>query len=53
VKTASELFVNLRCMQLKNKQALVYVGGGVTKDSNPELEWEETVNKTQTMMSVL
>lgn len=53
VKTTSDLFVNLRCMQLKNKYALVYIGGGITKDSNPELEWEETVNKTHTMVNVL
>ena len=53
VKITSELFVNLRCMQIKNQQAFIYVGGGITKDSNPELEWEETVNKTQTMLRVL
>ncbi|OUS00825.1 isochorismate synthase [Flavobacteriales bacterium 33_180_T64] len=53
VKTASQLFVNLRCMQFKNQQALIYVGGGITIDSNPEEEWEETVSKTRTMLSVL
>jgi len=51
--TSSDLFVNLRCMQLKENKAYIYVGGGITKDSNPKLEWEETVNKTQTMLSVL
>ncbi len=51
--TVSNLFVNLRCMQLNNDQALIYVGGGITKDSDPEAEWEETVNKTQTIKSVL
>ena len=53
VKTVSNLFVNLRCMQLKNKQALIYVGGGVTKDSIAENEWQETVNKTETIKAVL
>jgi isochorismate synthase len=53
IRTTSELFVNLRCMQIKNKQALVYVGGGITQGSDPELEWEETVSKTKTMMRVL
>ncbi|WP_452226136.1 chorismate-binding protein [Lacinutrix cladophorae] len=53
VKTVSNLFVNLRCMQLKNKAALVYVGGGITKDSVAENEWQETVNKTQTIQAVL
>ncbi len=41
----SELYVNLRCMQLKDKQAILYVGGGITKDSIPKDEWEETQNK--------
>lgn len=53
VKTVSRLFVNLRCMQIKNKEALIYVGGGITKDSNPEQEWEETVSKAETMKHVL
>jgi isochorismate synthase len=52
VKTASELFVNLRCMQIKNQHILIYVGGGVTLGSLPEKEWDETVNKTQTMLNI-
>lgn len=50
---STQLYVNLRCMQLKNNEALVYIGGGVTKSSNPENEWNETVSKTQTMKQVL
>jgi len=53
VKTVSHLFVNLRCMQIKNNQALIYIGGGITKDSNPLQEWEETVSKAETMKRVL
>jgi len=53
VKTQSNFYVNLRCMQLRNDKAIIYVGGGITKDSNPENEWEETVNKTQTIGNVL
>ena len=53
VKTQSNFYVNLRCMQLKDNKALIYVGGGITKDSNPEKEWEETVNKTKTIGKVL
>lgn len=53
VKTVSNLFVNLRCMQLTDVKASIYVGGGITKDSFSELEWEETVNKTETMKKVL
>ena len=53
IKTVTNLFVNLRCLQLKNNQALIYVGGGITKDSNPEKEWEETVAKSLTIKSLL
>ncbi len=53
VKKVSNLYVNLRCMQLQDNNAIIYVGGGITKDSNPENEWIETVNKTNTMKKVL
>ncbi|TPN89036.1 chorismate-binding protein [Aquimarina algicola] len=49
----SDLFVNLRCMQLKQDKAIIYVGGGITKDSIPEKEWQETIKKTATMKKVL
>jgi len=49
----TELYVNLRCMQLKERQALLYIGGGITEDSIPENEWQETVNKAKIMKSVL
>ena len=53
IKSTTTFFVNLRCMQLKDNKACIYVGGGVTKDSNAEKEWEETVAKTNTMLRVL
>ncbi len=49
----SSLFVNLRCMEIEENKAILYVGGGITKDSIPEKEWRETVNKTETMKKVL
>jgi len=49
----TDLFVNLRCMKIENNQASLYIGGGITKDSIPENEWVETVNKAQTMKKVL
>ena len=33
--------------------AVIYVGGGITLDSNPLDEWFETCNKTNTIKSVL
>ena len=52
MKTETELFVNLRCLRLKENSATLFVGGGVTKDSVPELEWEETVAKSRTILDV-
>lgn len=49
----SDLFVNLRCMQIKEKQAHLYIGCGITKDSIPEKEFIETVNKSLTMKRIL
>ena len=55
----SDLYVNLRCMQIKEDskraitQAHLYVGCGITKDSIPENEWKESVNKSATMKQVL
>lgn len=53
IKKSTELFVNLRCLKIVDDMAFIYVGGGVTKDSYPESEWEETVNKSSTMLKVL
>lgn len=49
---SSSLFVNLRCMQIRNSQAHLYMGCGITKDSIPENEWMESVNKSMTMKRV-
>ncbi|WP_417360322.1 isochorismate synthase [Galbibacter sp.] len=49
----AKLYVNLRCMQYLKQQLVLYVGGGITIDSVPELEWEETVNKGKTILNVV
>jgi isochorismate synthase len=49
----TNLFVNLRCMQLENKVASIYVGGGITAASNAKKEWEETVLKAEVIKKVL
>lgn len=49
----TSLFVNLRCVELENNLASIYVGGGITADSIPENEWEETVSKAEVMKKVL
>lgn len=51
--SASKLYVNLRCAQLSKNKLSLYVGGGFTSESNPLAEWEETVRKSETLLSVL
>ena len=50
---SSDIFVNLRSMQIKENEATLYMGCGITKESIPEKEWEESVNKSMTMKRVL
>ena len=40
-------------MEITNNTASIYIGGGITKDSVPEKEWEETVAKARVMKKVL
>ena len=49
----SDYYVNLRCMQLKEGSAIVYAGGGITLNSNPEQEFMETENKMKSMLRVI
>lgn len=52
----THLFVNLRCMRIIQEpfaKALLFIGGGITSASIPEQEWEETVEKSKVMKSVL
>jgi isochorismate synthase len=49
----SSLFVNLRCMNILDDNVSLFVGGGITKDSIPKNEWEETVSKSKVMKRVL
>ena len=53
VRKSSQLAVNLRCMQLKDKLAILYSGGGITKNSDPLIECMETENKIQTIKKAL
>lgn len=52
-KKASELYVNLRCMKINGRNAELFMGCGITKDSVPEKEYLETVNKSLTMKRIL
>ncbi|PIE86860.1 MAG: hypothetical protein CSA03_03090 [Bacteroidetes bacterium] len=49
----TDLFVNLRCAQIIGNEFFLYLGGGFTKDSIAEKEWEETENKSRTLLNIL
>lgn len=53
IEDQTDLFVNLRCMKIDNLQAHLFMGCGITKDSVPEKEWEESINKSATMKKIL
>lgn len=46
----ARLFINLRCMQIGENHIAIYCGGGITAASDPEEEWNETVQKSLTML---
>lgn len=48
-----ELYVNLRTMKIAENKLYLFVGGGITSDSIPQKEWEETHHKAQTLLSVI
>lgn len=49
----TDLFVNLRCMQIQQKTCTLYAGGGLLSSSILEDEWKETQNKMLTMQALL
>jgi isochorismate synthase len=53
VEGQSSIFVNLRTVRLKDGIATFYAGGGITEDSVPEQEWEETELKCNTLLRVI
>jgi isochorismate synthase len=48
-----QLYVNLRCMKVLDDRLILYIGGGITQESIPGDEWEETEIKADTLLSVL
>ena len=49
----SDLFVNLRCMKIVKNKAELFIGCGITQDSNPKAEYIESVNKSMTMKKII
>ena len=53
INEKSDVFVNLRCLQLFDNSFVLYSGAGITSSSVAEKEWEETDNKMLTLMNVM
>lgn len=53
INKASTLYVNLRCMQLFQDEAVLFAGAGVVADSEPEKEWLETELKMNTLLQII
>lgn len=49
----TDLYVNLRCMEIHGKVATLYAGGGILPSSEVTQEWEETREKMKTMKNIL
>jgi anthranilate synthase component I len=45
--------IALRCAVLKNQRAYFQAGAGIVADSDPQREYDETVNKARAMMKAL
>lgn len=52
IENRTNLFVNLRCMEVGSINS-IYVGCGITKDSEPQQEFLETQNKSETIKNII
>lgn len=53
INKKTNIFVNLRCLQLFENQFVLYSGAGITSSSVAEKEWLETDNKMKTLLNVM
>lgn len=49
----TDLYVNLRCMEIRPAEVKLYAGGGLLPSSDVRSEWTETGEKMKTMKSLL
>ncbi|MDO4164981.1 MAG: isochorismate synthase [Bacteroides sp.] len=49
----TDLYVNLRCMNIGEQELTLYAGGGLLPSSELEDEWQETEKKLQTMRRIV
>jgi isochorismate synthase len=49
----TDLFVNLRCMKITPAYISLYIGGGITLESDPAEEWNETQLKAMSLLKIM
>lgn len=49
INGSTQLYVSLRCMEINDNKCTLYAGGGLLRDSQEEMEWNETEAKLETM----
>ena len=49
----SDVYVNLRCMEIRTNEVKLYAGGGILPSSEVRSEWNETGEKMKTMKSLI
>ena len=52
-KDSATFFVNLRCMRFYQNTIELFAGAGITEDSDPTAEWEETEKKIAAIKQLL
>jgi isochorismate synthase len=52
VKGKTDLYVNLRCMEITDRQLIFYAGCGITAGSNPDREWQESERKIDVLRNL-
>lgn len=50
---SAQLMVNLRCMAMNHQTAFIFAGGGITSQSLPHHEWDETRMKARALIKFL
>jgi isochorismate synthase len=49
----ARLFINLRSMQIGENAIAIFVGGGISDESDSEEEWVETIQKSFTLLEII
>jgi len=53
INNHTHIFVNLRCLQVMKNKLRFYAGAGVTEDSDPQSEFDETEQKMHTLRGLI